>query len=130
MHKSIAIYLLFIFISFFTFSKVQAFEIESYNDSYIYVLDNDQCSTVFDEDTLDFLQQIFDIFKFLAPLLCISLSVVDFIKAAASQDKELLLKASKTALKRVILAAILFFIPTLINYFFDLVGWTGTCGIQ
>jgi len=39
-------------------------------------------------------------------------------------------KAAQTSLKRLGLALILFFIPTLINFLFPLLGWNGTCGIS
>ena len=61
--------------------------------------------------------------------MCLILSVADFVKAAASQDKDALVKAGKTTGKRVVYALILFFIPTLINFLFPLLGWVGTCGI-
>lgn len=83
-----------------------------------------------DKDSIAyFLQQIFNVIKYLGPLLCLVFSVVDFVKAAASQDKEALAKAAKTSLKRVILAMLLFFVPLLINYIFPLIGFYGTCGI-
>ena len=81
------------------------------------------------ESVAYFLQQIFNIMKYLGPLFCLVFSVVDFVKAAASQDKEALAKAGKTTFKRVILAMCLFFIPVLINYIFPLIGFYGTCQI-
>ena len=54
------------------------------------------------------LSQLFNIFKFIAPLLCLALSMMDFVKAVASQDKDALSKATKTTGKRIIFAMILF----------------------
>lgn len=67
---------------------------------------------------------------YLAPILCVVLSMVDFIKASASQDKDALMKAGKNTAKRLVLALILFFLPALINFIFPLLGWYGTCGIK
>ena len=77
-----------------------------------------------------FLQELFNIMKYAGPILCLVLSTMDFIKAAASQDKDALKKAAQTSLKRLALAMVLFFIPTLINFLFPLLGWNGTCGIS
>ena len=48
----------------------------------------------------------------------------------ATQDKDALMKAMKNTGKRLILAVLLFFLPTLINFIFPLLGWYGTCGIK
>ena len=88
-----------------------------------------ECTEVIDAEVYEFLQQIFDVIKYAGPLLCLVFSVIDFVKAAASQDKDALTKAGKTTGKRVVYALILFFIPTLINFLFPLLGWVGTCGI-
>lgn len=80
-------------------------------------------------DFANYLQQIFNVFKYLAPTLVIVLTIMDFIKVVASQDKDALVKAGKKAGMRLILAIVLFFIPNLINFFFHLIGFYGTCGI-
>jgi len=77
-----------------------------------------------------FLQEIFDIMKYAGPILCLVLSTMDFVKAAAAQDKDALKKAAQTGLKRLGLAILLFFIPVLLNFLFPLLGWNGTCGIK
>lgn len=76
-----------------------------------------------------FLQQILSVMQYAGPILCIALSLTDFVKATASQDKDALSKATKTTGKRIVYALILFFIPTLVDYIFPLLGWYGTCGI-
>lgn len=87
------------------------------------------CQDIIDAEVWDFLQQVFNVIKYAGPLLCLVLSISDFVKAAASQDKDALTKAAKTTGKRVVYALVLFFIPTLINFLFPLLGWVGTCGI-
>ena len=88
-----------------------------------------ECEDIIDAEVWDFLQQVFNVIKYAGPILCLVLSVADFIKATASQDKDALVKAAKSTGKRVVYALILFFIPTLINFLFPLLGWVGTCGI-
>lgn len=135
--KKIIIIVLFLLFSFSSMDDVSALSVS--NGGNVSVLSNvtyklekidEKCSDVFDAEILGFLQQIFDIFKFIAPLLCLALSMMDFVKAVASQDKDALAKATKTTGKRIIYAIVLFFIPDLINFLFELLGWVGTCGIR
>ncbi len=99
--------------------------------SLIYSLDvATECSDVIDPEVYELMQQVFNVIKYAGPLLCLIFSVIDFVKAAASQDKDALTKAGKTTGKRVVYALVLFFIPTLINFLFPLLGWVGTCGIE
>lgn len=98
--------------------------------SFTYLLEGAaDCEEIIDAEVWEFLQQVFNVIKYAGPILCLVLSVSDFVKAAASQDKDALVKATKTTGKRVVYALVLFFIPTLINFLFPLLGWVGTCGI-
>ena len=101
--KKIMIIVLFMLFSFSFIGNVSALSVSSGEN--VVVLNNvtyklekidKKCSEVFDAEVLAFLQQIFDIFKFIAPLLCLALSMMDFVKAVASQDKDALAKATKT----------------------------------
>lgn len=76
------------------------------------------------------LQEIFTTIKWVAPVLVLFFSVVEFLKATASQDKDALTKATKKTGKRLVIALVLFLLPSLINWLFPLLGWYGTCGIQ
>jgi len=117
---NILYFILFILLIIFMVKPVYALD--------MYVLTSD-CGGIFDDEVINFLQDVFNVVKFLAPILTLVFTSMDFIKAAASQDKEALQKAAKIALKRVVLAMCLYFIPVLINTLFDLLGWYGTCGI-
>ena len=75
------------------------------------------------------LQEIFDVIKFATPILVIVLSVIDYTKAVASSDKDVLVKTNKRTIIRIILGLCVFLTPTLLNFIFELIGWTGTCGI-
>lgn len=131
MHKKILLSLFVLFSSFFLF---QINYVEAYSNLPTYAIE-DNCDAILGDPKVDgtvanFLQQIFTIMGYLAPLLCVVLSVVEFVKATASQDKDALMKAMKNTGKRLILAVLLFFLPTLINFIFPLLGWYGTCGIK
>ena len=98
-------------------------------------VEKEECEGLFgdptDEESFAYMMQFaFNVIKYAGPLLCLILSVSDFVKAAASQDKDAIVKAAKTTGKRVVYALVLFFIPTLINFAFELLGWVGTCGIS
>lgn len=135
MQKNIVLIIAFFI---FGFMIVNPMEVKAYeNDVIQHKLDEDitTCEGLLgspdrEGDVAHFLQQIFNVIKYLGPLFCLVFSVVDFVKAAASQDKEALAKAAKTSLKRIILAMLLFFIPLLIDFLFPLIGfYDGACGI-
>lgn len=65
----------------------------------------------------DDLNMIFKIIKIVAPILVIVFSVYDFIKAAAGKVEGEMKKAFSKLLKRMLFAIILFFLPTVLNYF-------------
>ena len=61
------------------------------------------------------LDGILKIFRFLAPLMVIVYSTYDFLGAIFSKDAELLKKATSRLRSRLILIAVLFFLPTILN---------------
>lgn len=102
-----------------------------YNDSK----EKEKCEGLFgnpdDEDSFAHLLQIaFTIIKYAGPLLCIVFSSIDLVKTVVADDKDAMSKTVKKCLKRVVLALILFFIPTIVNFLFPLLGFYGTCGIN
>lgn len=78
------------------------------------------------------LQQILNFIKILGPIIVVILSSVDFIVVIVKSDDEAMGKAEKKLVKRLILAALLFFIPTLVQVILDVFGMTSdsTCGIK
>ncbi len=78
------------------------------------------------------LQQIFNYIKILGPLLVVVLSSVEFAKVIIQSDDEAMAKAQKKLITRIILAACLFLIPTLVSAALDLFGITSnaTCGLE
>ena len=88
------------------------------------------CKEVLDPEVITFLQQIFNVFKYLAPVLVLVFTTMDFVKAADSQDKEALKKNAKIALKRVLLALTIFILPDVLGYFLKLLGYSDICGIK
>lgn len=60
--------------------------------------------------------------RILVPIALILMGTVDFASAAMSDDKDALKKAGTKFTKRCIAAALIFFIPTIINIIFNLPG--------
>lgn len=140
--KSVIYLLLFLFMTGIFVGESNALSNFEYSSDYMKVLDGNfkddeeakNCDALFGDpntpgDFANYLQQIFNLFKYLAPTLVIVLSIMEFIKAEASQKDDALIRATKKTGTRLILALILFFIPSLVNFLFHLLGWYGTCGI-
>ena len=121
----------------FSFNNVKAYSIDDSMNYKISLDGNSQkktCESLFgdpkQEGTIaNFMQEIFNATKWLVIILCIGLTIVDFVKAVGSDKKDDLSKMSAKTLKRVILSLVFFFIPSLVNILFSLIGWYGTCGI-
>ena len=78
------------------------------------------------------LQKALNIVKIVGPLLVVVLSSIDFAKVIINGDDDAMTKAGKKLGIRLVLAAALFFIPTLVIVLLDVFGIMGdpTCGIQ
>ena len=69
-----------------------------------------------------YLQFVFNLMKYAAIVLLFVLSIIDFAKATASSSDDALKKALKTTVKRLIIAVIIFLLPILIKFVFELLG--------
>lgn len=78
------------------------------------------------------LQEVLNFIKIVGPILVVVLSSVDFIQVIVKSDDEAMAKAQKKLIKRLIFAALLFFIPTMVQTILDIFGITSnpTCGIK
>lgn len=82
-------------------------------------LDDVNCEGIFgdikDEKSLmHIIDQIFTWIRIAVPILLIILGVTDFTKVVASQDPDAMKKSTSKFVKRCIMAAIIFFLPSLI----------------
>lgn len=77
------------------------------------------------------LQKIFDYVKIIGPILIILLSSVDFIKVIVKSDDDAFQKAKGKLKMRMLLAVLLFAIPSLVQTILNIFGITSdpTCGI-
>ena len=70
--------------------------------------------------------KILDYLRLLAPLMVLVLSSLDFAKAILTSDDESLKKAQSNLITRLILAVLLFVLPTLIEVILDIFGITSS----
>ena len=106
---------------------------EGYNQPQNCSGDNSILGNVNDPNSVAWLlQQVLNYLKVLGPILVVVLSSVEFAKVIINSDDEAMAKAQKKLITRIILAACLFFIPTLVQAALDLFGFTSdaTCGIE
>ena len=73
-----------------------------------------------------FIVKILDYLRLLGPLMVLVLSSLDFAKAILMSDDESLKKAQSNLITRLILAALLFVLPTLIEVLLDIFGITSS----
>lgn len=81
-------------------------------------------------DLGNYIKQIFHIVKFAVPVLIIGLGIVDFVKAMTAQSQDEIKKASTKLIKRLIIGACIFVLPTIIDFLLkiaevntELCGW-------
>lgn len=106
---------------------------EGYNQPQKCNGDNSILGNVNDQNSVAWLlQTVLNYLKVLGPILVVVLSSVEFAKVIINSDDEAMAKAQKKLITRIILAACLFFIPTLVQAALDLFGFTSdaTCGIE
>ena len=82
-----------------------------------------------DTATYDIIQTIFTVIRIAVPILLIVLIAKDLLTATTAGKEDEMKKAQASAIKRIIIAVIIFFLPSLINLIAGLAGITGTCGI-
>lgn len=70
--------------------------------------------------------KILDYLRLLGPLMVLVLSSLDFAKAILTSDDESLKKAQSNLITRLILAVLLFVLPTLIEVILDVFGITSS----
>lgn len=80
------------------------------------------CENFIKDDLLTYIEKILSLMKYAGIVLCIGLTIVDFAKAIIGDDKDALNKITKKAFIRIILVALLFFLPTLINFVLNIVN--------
>ncbi len=79
------------------------------------------------EDSVAWLVQlIFNVVKVMGPILVILLSSIDFIMVIIKSDNDQFQKAQKKLITRLVLALLLFVIPTIVEVILQVFGITGS----
>ena len=68
-----------------------------------------------DENLSNQLQLVINVFKILVPIILLVLGSLDFAKAVFAQDESAIKKSQSTFIKRLIIAVVIFLIPTIIR---------------
>ena len=119
--------ILILVISLFSISnlKVLAANNESNNVEINYLegqSDSISCDGLFTADGLDMIKEILNWIRIIAPILLILLVALDFSSAVMSQENDALAKAAKKVVPRMIGAALLFFVPTIVRAILSMDG--------
>ena len=80
-----------------------------------------KCESIFKGNLQKYIEKIFSLMKYAGIILCIGLSIYDFVKALLNNDKDSLSKITKKVFIRLILVAVLFMLPTLVNFIISII---------
>ena len=95
-------------------SPLEKIEIDSKTDQL-------KCESIFKGNLQKYIEKIFSLMKYAGIILCIGLSIYDFVKALLNNDKDSLSKITKKVFIRLILVAVLFMLPTLVNFVISII---------
>ena len=96
-----------------------------YNNDYDPTIDEQTCESLLGDPSPSdgakktpayYLNFIFKVLRYIAIILLIVLSTMDFVTAVAAQDDDSIKKAFNKAIKRLILCVVIFVLPTLIEF--------------
>lgn len=80
---------------------------------------------VLTKNAQDFIYRILDWIKYIALILTVGLSILDFFKAVASEEDDAFKKAAKRLMRRVIVVIALFLLPVILEFILKLVHIQG-----
>ncbi|MDD5888679.1 MAG: hypothetical protein PUC82_04245 [bacterium] len=100
-------------------------------NSFVQIMDcsgeTSMLGNVNDEDSVAWLlQKALNYIRVLGPILVLVLSSLDYITALLSSNDESLAKAHKRLITRLVLAAVLFVLPTLVSVMLNVLGFTSS----
>lgn len=74
-----------------------------------------------------YLDMTFRFIKFLAPVILIVMSMIDYIKVISTSDADALKKVNRKTITRIIFTLLIFVLPILISIILNLLGLQGRC---
>ena len=81
---------------------------------------NELCNNEDVIKTLNFIGHLLMIVKILVPIILIIMGTIDYSKALTTSEDSAIQKATKSLINRILIAIIIFIIPTIVNFVFDL----------
>ena len=112
--------------------SVGCFEYNYFADSDVKPTPNpdNTCESVFGEKLLKKLNEYFNIFKIVVPILVIVLSSLDFAKSILNSDSDDFKKSQIKFAKRLVLSVVFFLLPIILNFILQAINSSmSTCGI-
>ena len=80
--------------------------------------------------TILFIKKLVNIISIIIPIILILLLSIDFAKAVIASDDNQMKKAQKLAIKRIIIGAVVFFVPLVVNAVFSLFDGKEVAGLS
>lgn len=78
------------------------------------------CAGLLGQNLIDKINSYLNIIKIAVPIILIALGIVEFSKAVFAGQEDQMKKAQKNFIKRLIIAIIIFFVPTIVNLILQL----------
>lgn len=69
-----------------------------------------------------YLVKAFEVIRYVAVILLVVLTVIDYVGAVASQDKDILAKVTSKAIKRLVICVVIFLLPMLIKFILQFIS--------
>ena len=81
-------------------------------------------------ETIKLLKQIYNLLRYLIPVLIIGLSIVDFIKVVATGEDKVFKEVWTKFVKRIVIGIVILILPAILSLIINLSGITDTYGID
>lgn len=100
------------------------------NFLFLFETSTADCANYLGKNFITIMDEIFMAIQFSVPGLVVILGTVDMVKATVAQDDKAMKDATSNLMKRLIIAAVIFFVPVILGFILGLAGLvSGTCGI-
>ncbi|MBQ9853638.1 MAG: hypothetical protein IJO57_01225 [Bacilli bacterium] len=82
-----------------------------------------------DGETMKYIREVFTWVKIAIPIILILTGSMDFIKAIVASDDQKMKKAQKDFITRLIVGAVIFFVPSILELLLSMIGIDNACTI-
>jgi len=81
------------------------------------------CDNILRPGIKSFLVKMFSLVKYAVPLIIIVMTIIEYLKAVVSQESDMIKKVTQDFGKRLLIAAIIFVVPTLLQFVLNLLDY-------